>query len=107
VRQPLVPMETDSYLVVHNEAKNRFEIALSGGTGFAEYRVEGDRMIFTHTQVPPQFRGRGIAKKLVLAGFDVAGKNNLRIVPLQLRGPRTSRTFADFGGLKIFCTVLL
>jgi uncharacterized protein len=100
-------METDSYLVVHNEAKNRFEIALSGGTGFAEYRVEGDRMIFTHTQVPPQFRGRGIAKKLVLAGFDVAGKNNLRIVPLQLRGPRTSRTFADFGGLKIFCTVLL
>ena len=32
-------------------------------------------MIFTHTEVPQQFRGRGIAKKLVLAGFDVASKN--------------------------------
>jgi uncharacterized protein len=100
VRQPLVPMETDSYLVVHNEAKNRFEIALSGGTGFAEYRVEGDRMIFTHTQVPPQFRGRGIAKKLVLAGFDVAGKNNLRIVPLCSYAARVLAEHPEFHRLR-------
>ncbi len=35
--------QSESYFVVHNESKNRFEIALSGWTAFAEYRVEGDR----------------------------------------------------------------
>ena len=66
--------QSESYFVVHNEGKTAFEIALGGWTAFAEYRVDGDRMIFTHTEVPEQFRGRGIAKKLVLAGFEVAEK---------------------------------
>jgi predicted GNAT family acetyltransferase len=72
----------ESPFVTHNESKKRFEVALGGRTAFAEYRVEGDRMIFTHTEVPPPFRGRGIAKRIVLAGFDAAARNNLRIVPL-------------------------
>jgi len=29
--------QSESYFVVHNESKNRFEIALSGWTAFAEY----------------------------------------------------------------------
>ena len=82
MRQPLDPMESKSYFVAHNESMSRFEIALGGQMAFAEYRVEGDQMIFTHTEVPQQFRGRGIAKKLVLAGFDIARKKRLRIVPL-------------------------
>jgi predicted GNAT family acetyltransferase len=39
-------------------------------------------MIFTRTEVPAPFRGRGIARKLVLAGFDDATKKHLRIVPI-------------------------
>jgi uncharacterized protein len=68
--------------VVHNELKNRFEIEIGGQLAVAEYREEGDRMVFTYTQVPAQFRGHGIAEKLVLAGFEVARKRNLRIVAL-------------------------
>jgi len=92
--------QSESYFVVHNESKNRFEIALSGWTAFAEYRVERDRMIFTHTEVPPQFRGRGIAKKLVLAGFDVAGKNNLIIVPLCSYAARVLQEHPEFHSLR-------
>jgi predicted GNAT family acetyltransferase len=90
--------QSESSIVVHNESKNRFEIALSGMTAYAEYRVEGDRMIFTHTEVPPQFRGRGIAKKLVLAGFNVAGRNNLRIVPLCSYAARVLQEHPEFHG---------
>ncbi len=84
MRQPLDSMESnsESYFVEHNESQRRFEITLGEEMAFAEYRVEGDQMIFTHTEVPQQFRGRGIAQKLVLAGFDVASKKRLQIVPL-------------------------
>ncbi len=78
----LSPMESESFLVVHNEGRSRFEVALGEQTAFAEYYLDGDRMIFTHTEVPERFRGRGIAKKLVLASFETAKKRKLKIVPL-------------------------
>ena len=74
--------ESESHFVEHNRLRRRFEIALGNEKAFAEYRLEGDQMIFTHTEVPRRFQGRGIARKLVLAGFDAASKQRLRIVPL-------------------------
>lgn len=68
--------------IVHNKSKGRFEMEVGGQLAVAEYRRDGDRMIFTHTEVPPRFRGHGIAEKLVLAGFDVARRENLKIVAL-------------------------
>lgn len=68
--------------IVHNESKNRFEVALGDQLAFAEYRIEGDQMIFTYTEVPAPFRGQGIARKLVLAGFNDARKRHLEIVPI-------------------------
>ncbi|MFZ4681918.1 MAG: GNAT family N-acetyltransferase [Terrimicrobiaceae bacterium] len=68
--------------VVENTALNRFEIHLGGHVAVAEYQVEGDRMLFTHTGVPAEFRGRGIAEKLVLAGFRTARERRLKIVPV-------------------------
>lgn len=68
--------------VVENPTKSRFEAQLGDNLAVADYRIEGDRMIFTHTEVPPAFRGRGIAEKLVLAGFQAARARRLRIVPL-------------------------
>lgn len=67
--------------VVHNEAALRYEIEIEGALAFAEYEVSGDRMIFTHTFVPPELRGRNIAAELAtaaLAGARAAGK---RVVP--------------------------
>ena len=88
--------QSESHFVTHNESKKRFEVALGGRTAFAEYRLEGDRMIFTHTEVPPPFRGRGIAKKLVLAGFDAATRNDLKIVPLCSYVARVLRDHPQF-----------
>ena len=100
MRQPLDPMEgkSESYFVTHNESKSRFEVALGGRMAFVEYRVEGDEMIFTHTEVPQEFRRRGIAKKLVLAGFDVASKKRLRIVALCSYAARVLQEHPEFHG---------
>jgi uncharacterized protein len=65
-----------------NESQQRFEISLDGKTAVAEYRIDGDRMLFTHTEVPVEFRGSGIAERLVLAGFAHAKAKGLKIVPI-------------------------
>jgi uncharacterized protein len=88
----------ESHLVVHNESQNRFEIALGKQVAFAEYRIDGNRMVFTHTEVPSPFRGQGIAKKLVLAGFDVASERNLQIVPLCSYVARVLQDHPEFRG---------
>jgi len=67
--------------VVHNEAEHRFEATVDGRLSVAEYRIEGDRMIFTHTFVPPELRGHGIAEKLVRTGLEHARGKNFRVVP--------------------------
>jgi predicted GNAT family acetyltransferase len=68
--------------VAHNVSKSRFEMEVGGQLAVAEYRRDGDRMLFTHTEVPPQFRGHGLAEKVVLFGLAVARQENLRVVPL-------------------------
>jgi predicted GNAT family acetyltransferase len=75
-----MPQKFQTSSVVHNEAESRFEIEVGGQMAVAEYRREDNRMIFTYTEVPPQFRGHGIAEKLVLAGFETARRENLKIV---------------------------
>ena len=46
-----------------------------------EYELDGDRMIFTHTVVPPELRGRGIAEKLVRAALAEARTAKRKVVP--------------------------
>lgn len=75
-------MKTDEKLMVrHNEAEQRFEAEVDGQVSVADYRIEGERMIFTHTYVPPALRGRGIAEKLVRVALEHAREQRLRVVP--------------------------
>ncbi len=72
----------DNLPILENSALSRLEIALGGELAVLEYRVDGGRMLFTHTGTPPAFRGRGIAERLVLEGFRLARERNLEIVPV-------------------------
>jgi predicted GNAT family acetyltransferase len=67
--------------VQHNRAASRFEVVIDGKESVAEYVVQGGDAIFTHTFVPPEMRGRGLAEKLVRAALDWAKSEKLRIVP--------------------------
>ena len=67
--------------VRHNAAKQRFEAELEGRLSVAEYKRRGDEITFTHTQVPLELRGRGIAEELVRIALRYASDEKLRVVP--------------------------
>jgi hypothetical protein len=66
----------------HNANAQRFEIALDGHVAELTYRIDGYRIIFTHTAVPTTFQGRGIAGALVKAGLEYAQEQKLKVIPI-------------------------
>jgi predicted GNAT family acetyltransferase len=65
-----------------NTALSRFEIDAEGVTAVANYRLSGDVMTITHTEVPPDARNRGIASRLIEGMLVEARSRGLKIVPL-------------------------
>ncbi len=66
------------------ETKGAF-IAEENGTKAGEmtYSKAGtEKIIIDHTEVNPEFKGRGVGKEMVLAAVDYARKNNIKILPL-------------------------
>ena len=77
--------------VHHNEAESRYELAVGGGgggegggggTAVAAYRMEGDVVAFTHTVVPEELEGQGIASRLIEGALDDVRSRGLKIRPL-------------------------
>jgi uncharacterized protein len=68
-----------SHEVDHNHENQRFEIAIDGHQAVLSYMLNGNLIIFTHTNVPPAIEGRGIGSKLVETGLDYARENGLRV----------------------------
>lgn len=64
-----------------NRAADRFEIEQDGHLAIAQYILAADHIIFTHTEVPPELGGRGLATKLVEAGLASARQRGLAVVP--------------------------
>jgi len=60
--------------------------------------VEG-KMIFTHTVVPPELRGRGIAEKLVRTALAEARAAGRKVVPQCSYVARFIERHTEFTGL--------
>jgi len=68
-----------------NDIKRGYFEALEDGkeAGKMTYTWAGDsKFIIDHTEVSPDFNGKGVGKKLVMASVDYARANNLKIIPL-------------------------
>ena len=74
---------TDSVVqVVNNPEQSRYEASLDGSqVGFAEYRLEGDTIVFTHTEVADEAEGKGIGSALAESALDDVSNRGLRVVP--------------------------
>ena len=70
-----------SVVVRHNPPENRFEATVDGHLSVADYELRDGKMVMTHTFVPPELRGRGVAEKLVRAALEHAKASQLRVVP--------------------------
>jgi predicted GNAT family acetyltransferase len=67
--------------VTHNAAAHRYEAVVDGHLSICEYELADARMVFTHTVVPGELRGRGIAEKLVRAALADARAAGHKVVP--------------------------
>lgn len=68
---------------VSNEPENnRYVISRDDDLlGRAEYRIDGDTITFTHTEIDPERRERGLASQLVQSALDdVRAASDRRVV---------------------------
>lgn len=64
-----------------NKDHNRFELAVAGYTAHADYVIDSNVITFTHTIVPPELEGQGIASRLIKAALEDARGRGLKVVP--------------------------
>jgi uncharacterized protein len=64
-----------------NPALNRFELDAEGHTAVAYYRLTPGLMTFTHTEVEPALRGRGIGSAVVRGALEAARQRGLKVAP--------------------------
>lgn len=82
VRLPAAP-EPDEPVVTNDEAASEYVLRI-GGTqiGLAAYRLRGDEIAFTHTEIDPTCEGRGYGSALVGAALADARERGLTVLPL-------------------------
>ncbi len=67
---------TNEYKPVHNEKLLRFEIHEGKSVAFLEYKYYKKDIAFTHTEVPENMEGRGVASALAAYAFEFAKSEN-------------------------------
>lgn len=72
----------DQQDVRNNEVEGRYELETPDGTALAVYRMRGDAVAFTHTEVPGAMEGRGVGGRLVAGALADVRARGLRILPL-------------------------
>ena len=66
-----------------NPEKHRYEAVLADGSiAVSEYKLSPGKIILTHTEVPPEHEGEGIASALIRFALDSARARELEVVPL-------------------------
>jgi uncharacterized protein len=59
---------------------SRFEMDDDGVLAVANYRLADNLITFTHTEVPPQARGHGLATRLIAGALETARARGLKVV---------------------------
>src|SRR5579859_7349639 len=71
--------------VRNNTTERRFELDVEGHLAVACYTLSDGVMTFTHTQVPPELSGRGVASRLIGGALDEVRALGLRVVQVPVR----------------------
>jgi len=66
-----------------NPERHRFEADLGDGSlAIAEYTLPAGKIMFTHTEVPPEHEGKGIGSALIRYSLDAARERGLKVIPI-------------------------
>ena len=74
---------TDTQPTVRHVAdQQRYELLVEGQPlGIAQYREQGEQMVFTHTEVDPSLSGQGLGSELAKGALEDARRRGKRVVP--------------------------
>ena len=75
-------MAVNEVTVENNERAQRYETLIDGFRSIIQYRLEGDRITFLHTEVPAALEGRGIGSALARTALEDARARVLAVIPL-------------------------
>ncbi|MCP9338911.1 GNAT family N-acetyltransferase [Stutzerimonas xanthomarina] len=76
-------MNDGNAVVRHDESQQCYVLDVGGeALGVARYEDEGDRRVFSHTEVNPSLEGQGMGSKLIRESLDDARQSGKRIVPV-------------------------
>jgi len=67
--------------LIHNEDENKYEFHIEGFKPYIEYEKKGDVLHLTHTIVPKELGGRGIAKELCIGVMKEVEAKGLKMQP--------------------------
>jgi predicted GNAT family acetyltransferase len=74
---------SDKFEVKDNKEKKRFELDRGGNISFVDYILTNQEMIYlTHTEVPKELEGKGIASDLLMGVLQILSERELSIVPI-------------------------
>jgi hypothetical protein len=63
--------------------RSRYELLVDGElVGVADYRIDGDRIVFPHTEITRAKRGQGLGALLVRGALDDVRTTGRDVVPL-------------------------
>lgn len=73
-----------SLQVRKDDIRSRYELVEDGEAviGFAAYRVQGDLVVFDHTVIDADRRGRGLGAVLVQGALDDVRPTGRKIIPV-------------------------
>jgi len=67
--------------IIDNSKHHRYELTVDGVVAHVDYEREPGTVILTHTIVPEQLGGRGIASRLVQHALDDARRQGRKVIP--------------------------
>lgn len=79
----------DEHQVDHHPEAQRFSVQVGDYLATAAYTRSGNTITFTHTNVPDEVEGQGVATAMATAALAYARAEGLRVVP-------ACSFFADF-----------
>ena len=68
--------------ISHDSRAKRLSAQLEGHTGLLDYELDGTVMSITHTRVPREIGGRGVAAELMRGALEVAAANGWTVNPV-------------------------
>ncbi len=67
--------------ITHDRVAQKFTTVVDGHEGHVDYESGDGRIVITHTVVPKEIGGRGIAGELVKEALGFARSEGLKVVP--------------------------